>query len=278
LVSEDREALLGQTMCHANGSFRNDTTMGTNTLDDHTVTLWAVRLAYYAMHYHQHRLAANEASKRYQENAKSCAPDFLRQNHNVNAFDYECPEAKHIILALGGNGLGSNVRGAMVPALLMGLTADRVVHFVNKAQKGDKYLRSPWLLSSCPRKDYQCFFMPTTPCILTVDEIADSYQLEKNELRDVTKRGDRPEAAEPHKVWTFQSRFKPEDHILVQARNRLRNYAQVLVDTVPQKNPKLTTLLNKAVEAIAQEDGKRKGEYNFISRNNKVSDRDARRH
>ena len=169
LTSEQRHTLLGQSICHEDGRFRNDTAAGL-AFDDRTVRVWTVRLVYYAMHYHQHRLAVPEATLRYDKDNASCSHASMLEKHNVSLFDYECPQAKYIIMSLGGTGLGSNVRGAMVPAYLMGLTADRIVHFVNNAPGGDKYLAQPWLLASCPRQDYQCFFMPNSPCTLTENE------------------------------------------------------------------------------------------------------------
>ena len=164
LISNQRHTLLGQSICHADGRFRNDTAAGVS-FEERTVRLWAVRLIYYAIHYHQHRLAVPEATQRYDMSNSNCSTTALLQKHNVSVFDYECPNARYIIVPLGGNGLGAHVRGAMVQAFIMGLISDRIVLFVNNAPKGNKYLKGPWLLASCPqRKDYQCFFMPTSPC------------------------------------------------------------------------------------------------------------------
>jgi len=111
LVSEQRHTILGQSICHADGRFRNDTAAGQNVFDDRTVRLWAVRLIYYAMHYHQHRLAVPEAVQRYHTTKEdSCSPEMMLKNHNVSLFDYECPSAKYIITSLGGNGLVRDCR------------------------------------------------------------------------------------------------------------------------------------------------------------------------
>lgn len=274
LISEHRHAILGQSICHKDGRFRNDTTSAELSFDDRTVRLWTVRLVYYAMHYHQHRLAVPEAIERYRasESDSSCSPETLLQNHNVSVFDYECPNAKFIIVSLGGNGLGSNVRGAMVPAYLMGLTANRIVHFVNNARLGDENLSEPWILASCPRRDYQCFFMPNSPCTLTDDEIASAYQLDRMQIRKLTQLSMYVKAPERDRVWTFTSQFFPTEKIGRLAVARLQEYAQILVDAVPgtAENANFIVLLNKAVESISSGSERREGTYSFAARWNKV--------
>jgi len=276
LISDQRHLVLGQTICHADGRFRNDAAAGL-ALDDRTVHLWAVRLIYYAMHYHQHRLAVPEATKRYStatgNNDSSCSPQTLLQQHNVSNFDYECPDAKYIILALGGNGLGSHVRGAMVPALLMGLTANRIVLFVNnRRESNNKYLGSRWLLASCPRADHQCVFMPNSPCTLTHDEIANAHKLDGSEYRKLTKKSEPVPEAEHHKVWWFNSQFLPHDFVGPRTVDKLREYAQILVDAVPDtpENTNFKLLLNRALEAIGTVDEKQERQYHFAARWNKI--------
>jgi len=76
----------------------------------------------------------------------------------------------------------------------MGLTSDRVVLFVNTPE-GSKYLKAQWLLASCPqRRDYQCFFMPTSLCALTADDIGSAYPLDRPQLRKLSE--------DEHKVCT----------------------------------------------------------------------------
>ena len=228
-------------------------------------------------HYHQHHLAEPEASQRYHALGKnsSCAPQSILQNHNVGRFDYECPDAKYIIVSLGGNGLGAHVRTLMVPAYLMGLTANRIVLFVNNVpeSKNNKFLTEPWLLASCPeRLDYQCFFMPPSPCTLTVDEISNAHHLDRESIRMLTKRSKSLPELDHHKVWSFNSPFLPSPWIGPLATAKLQEYAQLLANAVPNTpdNSHFRALLNKAVEAIGVEDGKREGEYSFSARWGKI--------
>ena len=271
LVSEQRHAILGQTICHADGRFRNDTAAGMD-FDDRTVRLWAVRLIYLAMHYHQHRLAVPEATQRYAEGSSGsshCSPAAMLEKYNVGSFDFECPAAKFVILSLGGNWLGANVRGGMVPALLMGLASDRVVLFINNSDRGvNEYLTKPWPLASCPRKDSQCFFFPTSPCTLAVDDIANAYQLDRRQVLRVNKLSMRVPNAERHKVWAYNSQFLPNEDFSWRAVAKLHEYARIMVDAVPntQGNAHFIALLNKAADEIKRVDEHRNGTYNFASR------------
>ena len=161
------------------------------------------------------------------------------------------------------------MRGAMVQAFMMGLTSERIVLFVNNAPKGNKYLKSPWLLASCPnRRDYQCFFMPPSPCTPTVEEIANAHMLNNSEVRQLFKKGTPVDVEDEEKVWTFASRFNPDDFLNDRAVKKLQEYSRILVNAVPAtvENANFIALLNKAIEAIAIVDKKRKRKYNYMAR------------
>jgi hypothetical protein len=124
--------LLDRSICHANSHFMNSTIPPSSSSlpssisnDPRSVRLWAFKLIYLAMHYHQHRLAVPEAKVRFAEQPISSCPssDELWSQHRVGVFDYECPDAKFLVMPLGGNGLGSNIRGGTVLAYLTGLGA-----------------------------------------------------------------------------------------------------------------------------------------------------------
>jgi len=272
LVSEqERHAVLGRSICHADGRFRNDAAAGI-AFDDRTVRLWAVRLIYLAVHYHQHRHAVYEATQRYKEDSP-CTPASMLEKYNVSTFDYECgPDAKFLITSLGGNGLGANVRGGMVPTYLMGLAADRVVLFINHADEGNRFLTLPWGLASCPRHDRQCFFFPSSPCTLTVDEISNAYELERPQVRKFSKLNMPLPGIEHHKVWTYNSQFLPSELVGWRTIERIHEYAKIMIDAVPNipENTQFIELLNKAAEELQQVDEQRKGTYNFAARWNKI--------
>lgn len=261
LVSEQRHTILGQSICHERGRFRNDTAAGLS-LDDRTVRLWAVRLIYYAMHYHQHRLAVPEATQRHRRTqGSSCSQETLQQQHNVGVFDYECPNAKYIIVGVSGNGLGANVRGLMIPAFLMGLTFDRIVLFVNNAADEAKHSTKPWEHASCPqRKDFQCFFMPPSPCTLTLNEIANAHVIDVKGANNVMKEYSQRTDVHQHKVWKFYSNVVPVKLIGLPVKTKLHEYAQILVEAVPDtpENANFAALLKQALEAITTEEQERR--------------------
>jgi hypothetical protein len=260
--------VLEQTICHENSKFRNVTAVAE---DEQNVRVWAVKLIYAALHYHQHRLAIPEAVLRYGNNQKCPTSNDLWKKHGVGVFDYECPDAKYLIMPLAGNGLGANVRGGTVGAFLVGLLTDRVVLFVNNAEQGGKYLQSPWLLASCPRKDYQCFFWPTSPCTLTQDEIGKAHFLAPGEYRQIL-RGNIPEELQHHKVWTFNSKFIPGQDIPKKSAEKLYDYATKLISAVPRKEyPDYVTMLKKAAETILVPDvPPDKDAYNYAARYHKA--------
>jgi hypothetical protein len=256
-----------------NASIYNDTRM---------VRLWAVKLIYLAIHYHQHRLAVPEAVIRYSSNnlittstttrSQNCSPSpqQLEQNYNVGIFDYECPDAKYIIMPLGGNGLGSNVRGGMVVAFLIGLSTDRIVLFVNNARGANHNLHKKWSLASCPRHDYQCFFWPTSPCTLTNDEINSAYALTQDDYRKFMKKDDQLKHIEQHKVWSFNTPFLPVIHLPTYAGERLYQHAITLISAISKEEfPIYHTLLMEAAETIRVADTLRDG-YNYAAANTKV--------
>lgn len=256
--------VLEQTICHENSRFRNVTA---SVEDDKNLRVWAVKLIYVALHYHQHRLAVPEAVLRYGNNKKCPTSKDLWKKHGVGVFDYECPDAKYLIMPLAGNGLGANVRGGTVGAFLVGLLSDRIVLFVNNAEQGGKFLQSPWLLASCPRKDYQCFFWPTSPCTLTQDEIGKAHFLAPGEYRQIL-RGKIPDDLQHHKVWTFNSKFIPGQEIPKKSAEKLYDYATTLISAVPQKQyPDYVAMLKKAAETIlVADEPPDKDAYNYAAR------------
>jgi hypothetical protein len=173
-------------------------------------------------------------------------------------------------MPLCGNGLGANVRGGTVVAFLIGMLTDRIVIFVSGTEQGGKYLENTWPLASCPRKDYQCFFWPTTPCTVTQDEIGSAHVLTPGEYRGLMRKGKIPKNINHHKVWTFNSQFMPGTDLPSGASKRIYDYAQTLISAVPEAdNPEYVALLKKAAESILERDNDIDG-YNYAARNLKV--------
>ena len=213
-----------------------------------------------------------EAVVRYSENSSTCpsSPQQLQQAYDVGIFDYECPDAKYIVMSLGGNGLGSNVRGGMVVGLLIGLITDRIVLFVNNVKGANYNMNKIWSLASCPRKDYQCFFWPTSPCTATHDDIKNAYALTRDDYRKVIKANDQLKHIQEHKVWAFNTPFLPVTNLPTHAAGTLYQHATTLIAAVSkEKHPEYHTMLMEAAETIRVPDDSRPG-YNYAAANTKV--------
>ena len=96
--------------------------------------------------------------------------------------------------------------------------------------------------------------------------------LEVAEVRQLFKKGTSVEGMEQEKVWTYLSRFNPDEGFNDRAVTKLQKYARVLVEAVPGtvENANFIELLNKAVEAVAAVDKKRKQKYNYTARWSKI--------
>lgn len=286
--------VLKQTICHEQSRFlkhhnniksilstsksNKDSSADSPQFNEQTIRLWAMKLIYLAMHYHQHRLAVPEAVARYNSYETKTStidrcpssPQQLEQVYNVGIFDYECPDAKYIVMPLGGNGLGSNVRGGMVVGLLIGLITDRIILFVNNVKGASYHMNKVWSLASCPRKDYQCFFWPTSPCSITHDEITNAHALTRDDYRKLIKENDQLKHIENYKVWAFNTPFLPVVTLPKHAAETLYQHAITMIAAVSkQKHPEYHALLMEAAETIRVPDEMRKG-YNYAAANTKV--------
>ena len=233
--------LLGQSICYEQSPFRtifvesmeaSDEIYTNNVTEREASRQWTIRLVYLAMMYHQNRWAQTEAKERYPMTSSSshCWEELAA--HNIGPFDFECPSAKYIAVSLADIGLGANIRGGTVSALLAGLASDRVVLFINQAPDGaHKYLRHPWQLSSCPRMDYQCFFLPSSPCVVTQADLAAAYSLTKRENAKVLQTGRLPagHAQQNNKVWHMTVGFTPVTTVPVKAAQTLQQHALTLL-------------------------------------------------
>jgi hypothetical protein len=279
--------VFGQSLCHAQSQFRNISTLSSSSamLDPNEVDIssfqlrqMAVKLIYLALHYHQHQFAIPEAEQRFASTTtttESCTSQtYLTKRYNVGRYDYECPNAKYLIVGLGGNGLGANVRGGMVPAMMLGLMTNRVVLFMNNLQTNDtnttESITDDWALASCPRKDYQCFFWPISPCVVTIDDIvSNSYTLSYAESRRLIKRQEQPKNAEHYKVWIWRTVFQPIPNFHTSSAERLYQVVQHMIETTSVLSQHDPELVHRALEYIRTDDGDRET-YNFAAATSKV--------
>jgi hypothetical protein len=174
--------ILKQTLCHEQSRFLNYTDDGSE--GQKSIDFWAMRLIYLSVHMHQHREAIQEAKLR-----QDLGCDKVLNQNDIGTFDYECPNAKFLVVPMGEMGLGAVMRLGAVNALFAGIATNRTVLFVNNITVGDSSLHKPWVHASCERGDIQCFFMPPSPCTLTYAEIESAHAMVKGEARRMFKYG-----------------------------------------------------------------------------------------
>lgn len=184
-----------------------------NDDEDSVLRSWTAALVFLAVHVHQHSHAVPEA--RIRAAAASTKPTALptaahHHYHGIGRFDYQCPDAQFLVVRLSRNGLGANLRLGAVPALMAGVATNRVVLYVNNLSNVSDYFAVPWSLASCPRHDHQCLFLPTTPCVITKDELVQAYTLKKKEARQLFRNGTLPESHQMARVIVLQLTFRPQ--------------------------------------------------------------------
>jgi hypothetical protein len=250
--------ILEQSLCHEQSNFLNAT--------EQDEQLWTVRLIYLAVHAHQFLPGLLEAQARHER------PDsYLDElsNKSIGALDYECPAAKFLVVSLAKSGYGSNVRLGAVPALMAGIATNRVVLFINNAPVGPKFLRDPWTLASCDRRDAQCFFLPTSPCVLTEDELSNAYQLQRNEMRNMFRVGQVPREHTDDRVLVVNLKFRPQ-RMPLNLRPALHDLSMHLLDHLP-KNDRLLPMLQAAANRILEEDATQEtSSYTYVGINSPV--------
>jgi len=269
--------LMGQTLCPASSRFRNTSDVRTDPM---TAQQWQIRLIYLATVYHQHRHAIPEARVQFGINsteststinaAKDC--EIGRRSKNLGPYDFECPNAKFLIVPLGGFGIGINVKGGAVRAMVAGLASDRVVLVMNKVPTSSdpsSEIMQPWKLASCDREDYQCFFMPPSPCVLSHADLENAYSMTKKEVRALAHDGMKPIGHEDDKVWIMHMVTRPPQEIPAAAKKTLHRHAHTLIQALPSSandvddDPRLPTL-NQAAESILEPDGDEEWQFPII--------------
>jgi hypothetical protein len=246
------QRLLRQTICHKESKLLSSSSLlndAKSTLDGNdliAVRYLALRLMYYAIHIHQHRHAVKEARIRYQNdkgNNKEIPCQRMIEgghyNSTIGRFDFECPDARFLVVPMKQRGLGAIIRTDVTTAFMAGVASDRVVLFVNGVRTIEvpEYIQSPWQWSSCPRRDKQCFFLPDSPCVLTKEELINGTVLEKSERRKLFKTGQLPHSIRDRRVVVMNMFTRPQ-------RTPLNFYDRVtqiikthIVQPIKEKNP-----------------------------------------
>ena len=257
--------IVQQSFCMQNSRFVNVTSDNETVDDTISIRLWTVRLFYLLVHDHQHRHAISEAQQRFQFE-QQC--ETRQKFHNIGPFDFECPLAKFLVIRFYKNGIGANLRIAAVPALLAGLSSDRVVLFINDAPVGPSFLQLPWTQASCDRrKDVQCFFLPASPCVLRQNELVDAYTLQRGEMRRLFRYGTIPEEHQEDRVLILNLSFRPQ-RVPENLRQKLFNNSLALLSQLWSENDPHWPVLQRAAEGILHDDYRNDhGSYQYYGAN-----------
>jgi hypothetical protein len=251
--------LLQQTMCHAKSNFVSNLIPHESDNDNEAQTIrrWTTRLVYLAMHAHQHAPALSEAKQR-----SNClgVP-------TVGQFDYECPNAKFLVVRFFSNGIGANMRLAAVPAFMAGITSGRQVVFVNNARVGPDFLRRPWKLASCDRHDAQCFFLPATPCVMTDQQLETAHVLSKQQVRQFMRTGELLDH-ENDRVLITKLSFRPQREPASLRPKMHKRMLAIAKQLVAQDNEsQLKKILQNAADSILKQDERPANTINYYGAN-----------
>lgn len=172
----DPSLLTERTVCDKSSQFRSTFAQEWDAQNETVVRGWTFRLIYLAIHHLHHFPAKEEAKLR----RKFYDPENSDYDNLLSSSDFECPNTKFIITTVARMGFGATFRIGVVNSILYGIALDRVTIFLNNLKPftnfthGDKdfsQLSEDWWLTNCPRKDMQCFFLPTTPCTVTEENL-----------------------------------------------------------------------------------------------------------
>ena len=226
------------------------------------VRMWKIRLMYLSLYYHQNHHAMEEARERQRlqsvQGEEECNEDMSK--YNVSTFDYECKDAKFMVVELRNVGLGSLLKRDMYNVFTAAIAMDRVVVLysgvTNATVSSPYYFYShSWQLSSCPRRDHQCTFQPLSGCVLTIDEIIRAPNVNYGQVNMfVNSRGANPE--KDAKVVRYQDPSKrfilATNRVLVEV-HRISN---LIIDELDPKDGRVPILRKAAQDILSEDDTK----------------------
>jgi hypothetical protein len=191
---QNPDVLFDQTLCYKTGRFRN-TSPTWNATDADQIQDWQFRLLYLVIHRFHHMPALAEYQHRRQQLQNDQCRSSL-SNLNISNFDYECPQTKFLVTALKTMGMGVTFRHGAISAMYMAFVMGRIPLFIQSIPNTNaeaailpSALQAPFHLASCPRRDLQCVFLPTSPCVVTWDDLKHAPVLTKKESRAMKRSG-----------------------------------------------------------------------------------------
>ena len=192
--------VLGKTICHEQGRFRDtSTTAMWNVSNEELLNEWEFKLIYLAIHSFHHQPALLEYNGR-----KQC-----KSIESLPPYEYDCKDTKYIVTDLPNKGLGAAFRLSAVAHVLMGIASNRIPLFVSNSPEGPSFLQNKTTLASCPRGDFQCVFLPTTPCSLKIEDLVNGTILEESDARSLRRSGVLAPKIENEAVLIVKSRQTP---------------------------------------------------------------------
>ena len=234
------DQLLGHTICHAQGRFRDYK----NRLDDQDLHFWALRFFYLGFHVNQHQGAIEEANLRRNNHCAAA----LKQK-NIGNFDFECPNTKFIVVQLSKDaGLGAHMRLGALNALVAGVATNRTTLLLNHGNK------KPWSHASCERGDLQCFYMPPSPCVITEQELSKAYKLTNGESRLIFRKSELPKSHENDRVLYMTLSLVPKPFPDDAFRTNIKRLAQQIIIELQNidADTSIVQLMQQSLDLILQ--------------------------
>lgn len=250
------DILLNRTVCHPKSQLRNPFRRTSwNVTDQVQVKEWTLLLLYLAIHSFHHEPAREEALLRKKNQQKQ---------KDIGIYDYECPNAKFIITGIPNLGLGAALRMSAVNALLTGVGLNRVNLFLSNVNstKVPEMLSEEFIRGGCSRGDLQCAFLPTSPCVVTLENVEhDMLQPQGFDLPDMRLAGrtNNLTLQEARFIYLPTKSMPSKDRGIVnRTRWVLYEIAETLVDSVrdaPDKNQSdMFPVLDEALRRIKEND------------------------
>jgi len=252
LIGPDRSGsihdILKLTICHEQSRFLNFTDDGSD--GQKSLQFWALRLIYLSFHTHQHKEAIAEAKLRQE---LGCGE--ILNKKGIGTFDFECPDAKFLVVPMKEMGLGAVMRLGAVNALFAAIGTNRTLLLVNNSPVGDRNIKKKWVHASCDRHDLQCFFMPPTPCTVTEAELQEAYAMSKSDNRRLFKFGEIPPDHVDDRVIVSDFTLRPK-HVPPSLVSIILNYSESIIqqtmETSGKDDPRIE-IMNISKNVIGEE-------------------------
>jgi hypothetical protein len=99
---------------------------------------------------------------------------------------------KYLVSNIASVGMGAGFRMGALSTFLAGIAMNRTVVFINGGSKNltnPHFITGSWSVSGCKdRGDYQCYFLPLSPCVPSIKDLQQATVLDnKNDGRDTSK-------------------------------------------------------------------------------------------